>query len=153
MKPLATFFVFFVMSLTLPAARADTLADKIQRMESELEDLKQELREQKAAQQKADEQRAAEQKAAAEKAQAEHHQAESAAAEAQQLYHEVRDRVKIGGYGSTRFAASDLTEQKNTFTFRRLVLTADANIAPRLRSYLELEFEGDCHHQRTFTQR
>jgi hypothetical protein len=51
------------------------------------------------------------------------------------------DRVQIGGYGSLRYEGSSLEEQRHTFTFRRFVLTADANIAPRLRSYMELEFE------------
>jgi hypothetical protein len=51
------------------------------------------------------------------------------------------DRVRIGGYGSMRFEASDLKDQKTSFVFRRFVLTADADIAPRLRSNFELEFE------------
>jgi hypothetical protein len=48
---------------------------------------------------------------------------------------------KIGGYGSTRFEASDLSRLNNTFTFRRFVLSGDATIAERLRSVVELEFE------------
>jgi hypothetical protein len=48
---------------------------------------------------------------------------------------------KIGGYGSTRFEASDLRNLNNTFTFRRFVLSGDATIAGRLRSVVELEFE------------
>jgi len=40
-----------------------------------------------------------------------------------------------------RFEASDLKDQKTSFVFRRFVLTADADIAPRLRSVFELEFE------------
>src|SRR5262249_25011120 len=48
---------------------------------------------------------------------------------------------KIGGYGSTRFEASDLSNLNNTFTFRRFVLSGDATIAGRLRSVVELEFE------------
>jgi hypothetical protein len=51
------------------------------------------------------------------------------------------ERVKIGGYGSTRFEANSATNENTTFTLRRLVLTGDAAIAPRLRSYFELEFE------------
>src|SRR5690242_1394367 len=51
------------------------------------------------------------------------------------------DRVRLGGYGSMRYEGSSLSQQHNTFTFRRFVLSADADIAPRLRSYLELEFE------------
>jgi hypothetical protein len=51
------------------------------------------------------------------------------------------DRVQLGGYGSLRYEGSSLEEQRHTFTFRRFVLTADADIAPRLKSYMELEFE------------
>lgn len=53
----------------------------------------------------------------------------------------VTDRVKLGGYGSFRWEVNNLQEDPNTFTYRRFVLTTDANIAPRLRGYLELEFE------------
>jgi hypothetical protein len=48
---------------------------------------------------------------------------------------------KIGGYGSTRFEASDLDRVGNTFTFRRFVLSGDATFAERLRSVVELELE------------
>lgn len=50
-------------------------------------------------------------------------------------------RVKFGGYGSVRYEASDLREQKNTFTFRRLVFTTDAQLAEKMRFYSELEYE------------
>ena len=48
---------------------------------------------------------------------------------------------RLGGYGSTRFEASDLKNVNTTFTFRRFVLSGDATIAERFRSYFELEFE------------
>lgn len=48
---------------------------------------------------------------------------------------------KIGGYGSTRFEASDLSSVGDTFTFRRFVLTGDATIGERLRGLVELELE------------
>jgi hypothetical protein len=48
---------------------------------------------------------------------------------------------KIGGYGSTRFEASDLKNLNNTFTFRRFVLSGDAAIGDVLRAVVELEFE------------
>lgn len=51
------------------------------------------------------------------------------------------ERVKIGGYGSLRYDNSSLDDLNSTFTFRRFVMTADAKIAPRLRFYLELEYE------------
>ena len=41
-------------------------------------------------------------------------------------------QVIIGGYGSLCFEGNSLDEQENTFTFRRFVLTAEGNIAPRL---------------------
>ncbi|MBI3797899.1 MAG: hypothetical protein HY268_13140 [Deltaproteobacteria bacterium] len=51
------------------------------------------------------------------------------------------ERVKIGGYGSMRFESNSLHDQPNTFTFRRFVLTTEAQIAPRLHLNMELEFE------------
>lgn len=51
------------------------------------------------------------------------------------------DRVKIGGYGSVRGEVTNLDNQRDTFTFRRFVLTTDAQINDRLQTYLELEFE------------
>ena len=53
----------------------------------------------------------------------------------------ARSGVEIGGYGSVRYEASSPDDMHDTFTFRRFVLTADAPIAPRIRSGLELEFE------------
>jgi hypothetical protein len=49
--------------------------------------------------------------------------------------------VRVGGYGSFRFEASNLKEVGDTFTFRRFVLTVDAAIAEPLRSGIEVEFE------------
>src|SRR5437660_1661477 len=46
---------------------------------------------------------------------------------------------KIGGYGSTRFEASDIDKVGDTFTFRRFVLSGDATIANRIRSVVELD--------------
>lgn len=51
------------------------------------------------------------------------------------------DRVKIGGYGSVRGEVTNLDNQRDTFTYRRFVLSADAQINDRLQTYLELEFE------------
>jgi hypothetical protein len=111
---------------TVARARAEDLAEKIQHMEEELQQLKQELQQQKEAQQKA---------------QAEQRATERAKAAATSSLRELAERVKVGGYGSFRFEHSSLDDVRNTFTFRRFVLTTDANIAPRLRAYVELEFE------------
>jgi hypothetical protein len=51
------------------------------------------------------------------------------------------ERVKLGAYGSVRYEGSNIDDQNHTFTFRRFVLTTDADIHPRLRAYAELEFE------------
>lgn len=53
----------------------------------------------------------------------------------------IADRVALGGYGSVRFETDSPSDLNTTFTLRRFVLTTDANIAPRLRAYFELEFE------------
>jgi len=119
------------------AASAEDLSDKIQRMEQELEEMKRELQAQKEAQQKA----AAEQQERDKQAQEKQAKEEVGKAAAGADYRALLDRVKVGGYGSMRFEASDLKEQKDQFVLRRFVLTTDANIAPRLRAYFELEFE------------
>jgi hypothetical protein len=51
------------------------------------------------------------------------------------------ERVRIGGYGSVRFEENNADDEHTTFTFRRFVLTTDAAMAPKLRFFLELEFE------------
>jgi hypothetical protein len=66
---------------------------------------------------------------------------QTAAADSGRIVREITDRVKLGGYGSFRYEGNSLSEEHNTFTYRRFVLTADAKIASRLSSYLELEFE------------
>lgn len=53
----------------------------------------------------------------------------------------IADRVALGGYGSARFETDSPSDLNTTFTLRRFVLTTDANIAPRLRAFFELEFE------------
>ena len=53
----------------------------------------------------------------------------------------LASRVAVGGYGSVRFETDSPSDLNSTFTLRRLVLTTDANIAPRLRAFVELEFE------------
>lgn len=105
---------------------AEDLRQRIERMEQELERMKGELKRQKAE---------------AQKTAPTPQDKEKAAANNGNRYRELLERVKLGGYGSFRFDHSDLDELKDTFTFRRFVLTTDANIAPRLRGYLELEFE------------
>jgi hypothetical protein len=56
-------------------------------------------------------------------------------------YRSSLEGVKLGGYGSVRFEANSLGEARDSFTFRRFVLTADARIADPLRAVVELEFE------------
>ena len=63
------------------------------------------------------------------------------------------DKVKIGGYGSFRFAANNIASgprvgdlpplqfSHNSFDFRRFVITVDAAPSKRLRFYTEIEFE------------
>ena len=65
----------------------------------------------------------------------------SASPEGQAETAKLLDRVKVGGYGSVRFEENSADDTHTTFTFRRFVLTTDAAIAPKLRFYLELEFE------------
>ncbi len=147
----------------IPGAAQQSLEDKIQRMEQEIQELKQELRKQQAAPPPAPPPApapvvapvappppapppvpvlapvappppAAPPPAPAPLVTKEEERKEP-------FYEPILERVKPGGYGSFRFEHNSLDDIKNTFTLRRLVLTTDANIAPRLRGYVELEFE------------
>src|SRR3989337_2969677 len=54
----------------------------------------------------------------------------------------LAERVRLGGYGSFRYEyLTAAHEDLNTFTLRRLVLTADARPVDRISIYTELEFE------------
>ena len=54
----------------------------------------------------------------------------------------LAERVRVGGYGSFRYEyLTAAHEDLNTFTLRRLVLTADARPVDRISIYTELEFE------------
>lgn len=128
---------------------AETLEQRIDRMERELRELRGELHRRDAADKKRE---AAAAKAAAEKpvvaapatpppAAPPPTVATAETSGSGAALNGLLDRVKLGGYGSVRYEGSSLDDQKHTFTFRRFVLTADANIAPRLRAYMELEFE------------
>ena len=103
-------------------AAADDRADRIDRLEREIERLRDEvesLREERKAPPPAEE----------------------SAEGARSAVSEIAERVKIGGYGSLRYEHNSADDTHDTFTFRRFVLTADAAVAPKLRFYLELEFE------------
>jgi hypothetical protein len=49
-------------------------------------------------------------------------------------------KVKLGGYGSVRYENGN-AKTPSTFTFRRFVLTTDAEITDRLSVYSEIEYE------------
>jgi hypothetical protein len=121
--------------LLVPPAGADDLRDRVERMEEELRQLKEELRRREGVAPAPTPQAAPPPPAAARE------EAPPARAEGAPAYQAVLDRVKLGAYGSFRYEVSSLNDQRSTFTFRRFVLTTDAAIAPRLRGYLELEFE------------
>ncbi len=72
-------------------------------------------------------------------------EAASVREQARRVSSELAERVKIGGYGSVRFEGNSLKEQRNTFTFRRFVLTADAKPADPMQVYMELELERFTH--------
>ena len=110
-------------ALTLGAgpAAADERQDRIERLEREIERLRDEVEDLK------EERKEAPAPAASDGV------AKAAGA--------IADRVKIGGYGSLRFEHNSADDTLDTFTFRRFVLTADAAVAPKIRFYLELEFE------------
>jgi len=135
--------VAVALALAAPV-RAEDLQERVERLERELLELKAELKRREA--ERAPSPPAAPSTATAPAAPA---PTATAAAPAEPAAERqgglvpaaLLERVRLGGYGSVRYEGSDLDDQNHTFTFRRFVLTADANIAPRLRSYLELEFE------------
>jgi hypothetical protein len=124
----------FATLLVATGARGEDLSERVERLERELRELKVELERRNAAD-------AAKQAAEAAPAKATPPAAGGTPMSAGAVVDALRDRVKLGGYGSIRYEGSSLADLKNTFTYRRFVLTADANIAPRLHSYFELEFE------------
>jgi hypothetical protein len=147
--------VLLGFTMSAGTAPAETLEQRLERMENEIRDLRSELRRRDAA----DAKKAGKPAAARAKAPAAepHVVAEKPAPAAPptvvadadvspktkdpRALDAIMDRVQLGGYGSVRFEGSSLEDQKATFTFRRFVLTTDANIAPRFRAYMELEFE------------
>lgn len=123
--------------LTGPATaqnKGAVLEDKIERLQQQMLEMQKELDTLRTEQKKATE--------------AVQQQKEDSSQQIQAAREEVLDqttnilsRTRIGGYGSLRFEGNSLDEQENTFTFRRFVLTAEGNIAPRLSYGFELEFE------------
>ncbi len=147
---LGTASILFLFAM--PAAATESAAEKMERLERQLEELRQEIQELKrqqlqtvspapTAQAPGVAAPAAAGPAVAAPAGQEPAPAQAAATPPTDWKREVLERVQIGGYGSTRFEANSATNENTTFTLRRLVLTGDAAIAPRLRSYFELEFE------------
>ncbi len=134
-----------LIAMPCVAAAKEPLEVKLERMEREIQELKQELRKQKesapATVAAPAPTPAAAPVVAAQPSVSPVANPPAATNAVTQFGREVVDRVKLGGYGSMRYEGSSLKEQKHTFTLRRLVLTVDANIAPRLHSYVELEFE------------
>jgi hypothetical protein len=120
-----------VLASSSTIAAAETRAERLDRLERQLEQLQHEVEELK---KQPNEEIPGESAAAAEPGPAPVAGGESAAAA-------IVERVQVGGYGSTRFEANTAKGIDDTFTLRRFVLTADAAVAPRLHSYFELEFE------------
>jgi hypothetical protein len=127
------------LGVLTPAAYADDLRDRVEQLERELKELKEELRRRDAVPPPPPP--AAPVAPVAPQAEVKPPAEETARAEKKPIQRQILDRVKLGAYGSVRYEASSLEDQHSTFTFRRFVLTADANIAPRLHAMMELEFE------------
>ena len=139
-----------VAALEATPATAESLEQRVDRMERELRELKAELKRRDAA-----DRRRAEEASRVKAAPPAHTEPAPPAVAAttppaagattstasSAAVRGLVDRVQVGGYGSLRYEGSSLEEQRHTFTFRRFVLTADADIAPRLKAYMELEFE------------
>ena len=113
--------------LIQPVAVRAAGEDRIERLEQRIEEMQTELERLKAEQ--------AREREAREEAQA------AAVAAPASAIGALAERVKLGGYGSLRYEHNSADDTHDTFTFRRFVLTTDASIAPKLRFFLELEFE------------
>ena len=122
-----------------------TAEEKIRELQRQMLEMQNKMQEQMATMQREMEALKAQQqqeRAEANKKQADSlQQVQTAQEEFQSQTLRLFERVKLGGYGSLRYDNSSLDDLNSTFTFRRFVLTADAKIAPRLRFYLELEYE------------
>jgi hypothetical protein len=123
-----------------PTVHAEELRERVERVEQELRELREELR-RRDERERGGVPASAAAPAVETPAPATAEPGKTAEAGKRPGYREVLDRVKLGAYGSFRYEMQSLEDQRSTFTFRRFVLTTDANIAPRLRGYLELEFE------------
>jgi hypothetical protein len=138
------------LAIGVPAG-ADDLSDRIDRMERELQELKREMQRRNAGTPAAAPAPAAPKTAEAPPppaatpppavATAPAPEKAGAMQTAGNVVDEIARRVNIGAYGSMRYEASNIDEAHSTFTFRRFVLTADGQIAPRLKAAMELEFE------------
>jgi len=126
--------------LVLPAA-AESEANKVERLEREVDELKREIQEMKRALPSAPAAQPAPRAPAPSAAAPGAAAPPVAATTASGVVEEAARRVTIGGYGSVRFESNSADDTHDTFTFRRFVLTADAAVAPKMRFYLELEFE------------
>lgn len=129
-----------VAVLAAPVARAEDLRERVDRMERELRELKEEL----GRRDERDKARTPEpvpQGATGAPAPGAVEAPPTTVAREKPASRELLDHVKLGAYGSFRYEGSSLDEQRHSFVFRRFVLTMDANIAPRLHGYMELEFE------------
>ncbi|MFQ5684271.1 MAG: hypothetical protein ACE5HC_13505 [Candidatus Binatia bacterium] len=133
------FILFLTLMLLMPAASFSQQRDtavEIRELKARLERLEKTLLQKEAARKK----NAREEREAIAKKVKKDVMAEVSTAR-QPFYKRFLERTKVGGYGSLRYGTSNLNALQNTFTFRRFVLTLDAPIAERLKSYFELEFE------------
>ncbi len=132
MRQLVTTILALVLLGHLPA-RGTTLEElevQVKALNEKIEQMKREQEQQKQAEQLRQQQE--EQKKT---------EAKPATAAREPFYKEILGGVRIGGYGSFRFEGSNLKDVGDTFTYRRFVLSADAAIAARLHSAVEVEFE------------
>ena len=133
-----------VLAAGVPA-RAESLEERIERMERDLQEMKRELQRQKTVAPSAPAAAPAPSTATAPPPAPPPVVATAPAPDkgtsAGQVVDAIASRVNIGAYGSMRYEASNIDEAHSSFVFRRFVLTADANIAPRLKAAMELEFE------------
>jgi hypothetical protein len=126
---------FLLCATPALADRVSVLEAAMDRLTQELETVKQELAQEREARQ----QERMEDSLRVESIEEGNLESQSAVQGLRSLFDES-NRVKLGGYGSVRFE-NGTSRDPSTFTFRRFVLTTDAQLTDRLSVYSEIEYE------------
>jgi hypothetical protein len=122
-------------------SRALSTSEQIQQLQRQLQDQQQQMLRMQQELEALQSQQAKESEATKQQLQTAIQEVQTAQDKSTSQIFSLLERVKVGGYGSFRYENNSLDDLNSTFTFRRVVLTTDAKVAPRMRFYLEVEYE------------